>query len=87
VLHLSRVAAVLVVTATLGGAWPGNVTIRVVWDFPADVPHADCTNRAYAANNPDKCGISGPFLLGGGAPSGGGLLGTIGRVLHDLTGL
>lgn len=81
-------ALLLVVAATVSGTAPSNppqqITIRIVWDMPVDrplSPRFDCDNRAYANNNPDKCGLPGPFLLGGGAPSGGGLLGGLLRRL------
>jgi hypothetical protein len=93
-LRRSRRAAVvvLVVAAALGSTAPSEareaLQIRVVWDVPMSppplAPHFDCGNRAWAANNPDKCGLSGPFLLGGGAPTGGGLLGGLLKRLGGL---
>lgn len=76
-------AAALFSTAPTTGP---DVKVTIVWDMPASPPMFDCDNRAYALNNPDKCGLPGPFLLGGGQPSGGGFLGDLGRVLHGLTG-
>lgn len=50
-----------------------------------------CDDGTYRTRHPLICdtGGGGPFTLdpgGGGGGSDGGLLGTIGRVLHGLTG-
>jgi hypothetical protein len=82
-----RVAALVLAAAALASSiapiTPANVRIKIVWDMPRTPPPFDCDNQAYARNNPDKCGLPGPFLLGGGAPRGRGLLGGL---LHGLTG-
>jgi hypothetical protein len=56
-------------------------------------PVYDCTNPEVRRIHPAQCPEAGvPFLLGGGGGStghggdDGGILGTIGRVLHGLTG-
>lgn len=55
---------------------------------PVDVP-PQCDSQVFARSNPGLC-YSLPFPdlpdTGGGGAPGGGLLGTIGRVLHNLTG-
>jgi hypothetical protein len=81
------IALVLVVAATLGSTAPvdpsNRITLRITWAVPLEPAPFDCDNKAYARNNPDKCGLPGPFLLGGGAPRGRGIIGSI---LHGLTG-
>ena len=49
-----------------------------------------CDDGTYRSRHPLICdtGQGGPFTLnpGGGGGSDGGLLGTVGRILHGLTG-
>jgi hypothetical protein len=80
------VVALLVAATTVTPApgLPPGVEIQIVWDIPDSPPLFDCDNQAWAANNPDKCGLAGPFLLGGGAPRGGGLLGGLLKRLGGL---
>jgi hypothetical protein len=48
-----------------------------------------CDDGSYRSRHPLICdtGQGGPFTIGsGGGGSDGGLLGTVGRLLHGLTG-
>jgi hypothetical protein len=55
---------------------------------PRDVPE-QCDQQVFARSNPGLC-YPGPLgqmpPTGGGGRGDGGLLGTIGRVLHGITG-
>jgi hypothetical protein len=55
--------------------------------MPMDVP-AQCEQQVYARANPQLCDVMFPFPISpsGGGSDGGGILGTIGRVLGGLTG-
>lgn len=45
-----------------------------------------CSDQAYRQAHLNLCNQTGPFLLGGGAPygGGGGLTGLVGGLLHGL---
>lgn len=62
--------------------------LLLIWLAPTDVP-PQCDQQVFARSNPGLC-YSGPLgqlpPTGGGGRGDGGLLGTIGRVLHGLTG-
>lgn len=63
------------------------VFVVVIIVFPRDVP-VQCDQQVFARSNPGLCysGPLGQLPETGGGGSDGGLLGTIGRVLHGLTG-